>query len=352
MEIVWNTLQQVWLLTEAMAPWLLVGFGAAGVCSYFLPETLIERHLAKRGPGSVLKSVLIGMPLPLCSCGVIPVAASLRKLGASKGAIAAFTASTPQTGVDSIAATYSLMGGVFTLIRVITDIVSGVAAGLAITLYESRDTPDPETANPNPSSECRSGSCGRTNHEDPHPDSGRHWLPTVLREGFIDLPREIGRAIVVGILLGGAISAFIPADLLSVTESNQLVTYLVVTLAAVPLYVCATGSIPFAFGLIHAGLPPGAVVIFLVVGPATNTATLAAMVKLVGRVETIIYATVLVICAWLAAWIADQIPGLEFADLESSTTGTATEWIGTVSAIILAFVLLVAVLPRRNQQNG
>ncbi|RKX32345.1 MAG: hypothetical protein DRP71_12165 [Verrucomicrobia bacterium] len=349
MEIVWRILQQVWLLTEAMAPWLLIGFGAAGVCAYFLPESLIERHLAKPGAGSVLKSVLIGMPLPLCSCGVIPVAAGLRKMGASKGAVAAFTASTPQTGIDSIAATYSLMGGIFTLIRVITDIVSGIAAGLAITLHESRTPPKPETADPVLSNECKSGSRCGPSEEDAHPDPRRHWLPTVLKEGFINLPREIGRAVIVGILLGGAISAFIPADLLGMTGSNRLVTYLVVTLAAVPLYVCATGSIPFAFGLIHAGLPPGAVVIFLVVGPATNTATLAAMVKLVGKTETVLYATVLVVCAWIAGYVADQIEGLEIAGLGSASDAGTTGWITTASAITVTLVLLAAVLPRRRK---
>jgi uncharacterized membrane protein YraQ (UPF0718 family) len=349
MEIVWTILRQVWLLAEAMAPWLLLGFGAAGVCAYFLPESLIERHLSKPGPGSVLKGVLIGMPLPLCSCGVIPMAAGLRKMGASKGAVAAFTASTPQTGIDSIAATYSLMGGIFTLIRVITDIVSGVAAGMAITLYESRTTPKPESAEPVPSADCESKSCCSPKEEDALPDSNHHWLSTVLKEGFINLPREIGRPIIIGLLLGGVISGLAPTDLLYAAESNRLVTYLVVTLAAVPLYVCATGSIPLAFGLIHAGLPPGAVVVFLVVGPATNTSTLAAMVKLVGKTETIIYAAVLVISAWLAGYVADQIEGLEFTELSSASTTGTTGWFTTASAIAITLVLMVAILPRRKE---
>jgi uncharacterized membrane protein YraQ (UPF0718 family) len=351
-ESIWNYLQQVWFLTEAMAPWLLIGFGAAGVCACFLPDVLVERHLAKPGPSSVLKSVLVGMPLPLCSCGVIPVAAGLRRRGASKGAVAAFTAATPQTGVDSIAATYSLMGGIFTLIRVITDIVSGVASGMAITLYESWTTRKSESADLMPYGECGSESCGRANTDNTRSGSSRHWLPTVLKEGFVNLPREIGRSIIVGILLGGAIAALVPVDLLGVAAGNRLVAFGVVTLAAVPLYVCATGSIPFAFGLIHAGLPVGAVVVFLVVGPATNTTTLAAMVRMVGKVETMIYAIVLIVCAWVAGWLADQIEGFKFAELEPSMGGVFDTWPVTVAVIILALILGATLLPRRQEPCG
>lgn len=433
MEFLNQFTQESWSLTVTMAPWLILGFLAAGVLTRLVPIRLIERHLAGKSAASVFKSVLIGAPLPLCSCGVIPVAASLRKQGASKGAVAAFTASTPQTGVDSIAATYSLMGGLFTIARIIADVVSGIAVGLIINLMG--ETPAavreprtggaaasqlPEAGNGAGAVCCCGGrretlfamaggdSAGSAGRSGDHPSSAvagtapevpegspceteesccvgregqsrargveegegadsccaddlsgprsegsgrRNWRAEaglILREGFVVLPRDLAKYLVIGILLGALLSVLLPANALGEYLGHPLLSYAAVTLVAVPLYVCATGSIPIAFGLIHAGLSPGAAIVFLVAGPATNTATVATLWRMIGARETILYVVVLVVTAWLVGLAFDQfVPATALAMTHAHETALTGGWLGEASAVLLVAVVMLALVPKR-----
>lgn len=343
-------LQNAWQLTVEMAPWLLLGFAVAGVCGHFLPEAWVQRHLARRSFSSLIKAVIVGIPLPLCSCGVIPVAAGLRSKGASKGAVAAFTAATPQTGVDSLVATYSLMGGIFTLARLLANLVSGVFAGVLINAFKetapsSEDTPSvkkgacccaSKESAPSVSSCCDKlesveiveKSCCKEKKEEiseqgtavdketassccsspSNPQAARVGaLRQIYYDGFIKLPADLGKYLLLGIALGAALTTWVPADFMASNNASPWLAYVLVTLVSVPLYVCATGSIPLAFGLLHAGVSPGTALVFLIAGPATNTATILSLFPIIGKKETAVYLGVLIVFAWLSGFALDMM---------------------------------------------
>ena len=301
-----NFASNTWALTAEMAPYLLFGFAVAGLLHILIRKAWVQRMLGKPGIGSVVKACLVGVPMPLCSCSVIPVAASLRKSGASRGATAAFLSSTPQTGVDSILATYSLLGGALTLIRVGVAFISGIVSGFLIELFcnhEKKATPAAPQFSLSPplsSSPIRPLSPSLIPPISHSPNSP--GLVEALRYGFISLPADLGRALIIGLLLAGLITSLIPDDLIQGAFSSGILSFALATAISLPLYVCATASIPMAYALMAAGLSPGAALIFLITGPATNTATIATVWQMLGRRATLIYLGSLMAIAWLAGW--------------------------------------------------
>ncbi len=272
-----KVMSQAWSVLTEMAPYLLLGFLIAGLLSVFVSQETVEKQLGKKGIASVLKASLFGIPLPLCSCGVIPVSASLRRHGASKGAATSFLLSTPQTGVDSIAVTWSLLGPVFTIFRPLFALVTGVAGGMAVNALDPDTSLDSQAA-PVYTDECCSPDLKKT---------GR--IARALRYGFVTLPKDIGRAMLGGIVLAGLIGAFVPDNFFSGSLGLGIAGILVMMAAGIPLYVCATASVPIAAALIVKGASPGAAFAFLMTGPATNAATIATIWKVMGRKTAVIY---------------------------------------------------------------
>ncbi len=299
-----------WDLVAEMAPYLLFGFAVAGVLHILIRKEFVQRWLGKPGLGGVIKASVLGVPMPLCSCSVIPVAASLRKSGATRGATASFLSSTPQTGVDSIFATYALLGGLFTAVRVLVAFVCGIVTGYLIELC-CKDEPtgkakpainlgagfspiDKPLAPPIISSVAiETPSCCSSSQPKRTPTDA-------LRYGFITLPADLAKALTLGLLLAGLITTLLPDDLLSGNLSHGAPAFLLATVISLPLYVCATASIPMAYALMAAGLSPGAALVFLIAGPATNTATIVTVWKMLGRKATAIYLSSLLLIAWLA----------------------------------------------------
>lgn len=286
---------EMWKICQSLGFWLLAGFVLAGLAGQWLPFSFVERHLAKGGWKSVVKAVLLGIPLPLCSCGVIPVAAQLRRAGASRGAVAAFAAATPQTGPESIAASWSLLGLPFTIGRVLADVAAGLFAGILINAADShRELAKMQSAS----------------RSDPIP-AAKTWtqkLKDALREGLIELPAEIGKYVLVGVLVGAVLTALFPdQEALRPYLENRWVSYLAATALALPLYVCATGSIPIAYALVGLGFSPGAAIIFLVLGPATNPSAVAVLWKILGRGACALYLAALAVAAWTAAFLFDML---------------------------------------------
>jgi uncharacterized membrane protein YraQ (UPF0718 family)/copper chaperone CopZ len=288
-----------WAVLVQMAPYLLLGFLAAGLLSVLIPPSAIDRHLGGRGPWPVLKAALLGVPLPLCSCSVLPVSASLRKHGASRGATTSFLVSTPQTGVDSIMVTWSLMGGVFAVFRPIAAFVSGIAAGLAVAATERRSTVG-ETG-PGAPAACQDACC-----TEPHGSKVRK----AARYAFVTLPAEIGPPLLVGVTVAAAVAVLLPPGLLAswLGGGGGLLAILVMMLAGIPIYVCATASVPVAAALILTqGISPGAAFAFLVTGPATNAAAIATIWRVLGARATGIYVAVIVASAIGGGLLLDQI---------------------------------------------
>ncbi|MCC6356283.1 MAG: permease [Verrucomicrobiae bacterium] len=307
-------LREIWITAAQMAPYLLVGFAAAGMLSLVLTPELVRRTAGGRGWRSSLKAVLIGIPLPLCSCGVIPVTAALRKNGAGAGAAAAFLTATPQTGADSILATHALMGPWFAAFRVFAAFVSGMASGVAVDAVTRRGDGE------GPASGDGRESCGCCCHGGDPPDpgdakgapaSGEPPAPAWLRAarfGFVDLPRDIGAHLAIGLLVSGALAATIPPDVLSSINPPWYLAYVAAMAIGLPLYVCSTASIPIASAMIAAGLSPGAALIFLITGPATNAATIATAAKIIGARGAVAYLATLVASAWAMGALADALP--------------------------------------------
>lgn len=300
-----------WRLIAEMAAYLLFGFAVAGLLHVLIRPERVRQMLGKSGVGTVIKACLIGVPMPLCSCSVIPVAASLRKSGASRGATASFLSSTPQTGVDSILATYALMGGVFTIIRVIVAFISGLVSGVLVDLFAKEPKPSAPQLHPNidlspiqqpvdPSSVSFGSLAPLPSPKPKLPTQQQRGVKDAFKHGFVTLPADLATALIVGLVLAGLITTVIPDDLLSGQWSHGVLAFLLATLISLPLYVCATASIPMAYALIAAGLSPGAALIFLIVGPATNTATIVAVWKMLGQRATLIYIGSLVVISWLA----------------------------------------------------
>ena len=319
-----------------MAPYLLLGFFVAGVLGAFVPVSFIETHLGKRGLWQIVKASLLGVPIPLCSCSVIPVAASLRKHGATKGATISFLASTPQTGVDSIAATWGLLGPLFAFFRTVIAFITGCICGITV---EAFTPPAEESGNGCDDEHCPSCS----------PKKGVHQWKQVFAYGFGTLPREIGRALLLGIVISGLLGALVPADFFTQYLRSEWLSMIVVMGIGIPLYVCSTGSIPIALAMLGMGLSPGAALVFLVTGPATNAATIATVLQTMGRRAVTIYLATLAICALAAGWLLNRIITADviFEHIEQHTAGAGR--FEQICALILTGLLLSAILPRKKE---
>jgi hypothetical protein len=335
--ILFNVLIEFWHILTEMAPYLLLGFFVAGVLSVVISAQTVERHLGERSVWAVIKATVFGIPLPLCSCGVIPVAASLRRHGASRGATTAFLLSTPQTGADSIMVTFSLLGPVFAVFRPLAAFFTGLMGGSLVSMIDSREN-KPEQA-PSCTEEC----C--------LPEKTRSALGRIFHYGFVTLPRDIGKALIVGLVVAGLISVLIPEDYLSGILGAGIGAMLVMMLLGIPIYVCATASVPVAAALIAKGVSPGAALVFLLTGPATNAATITTIWKILGRRTALTYLLMVAITALASGLFLDYIFHFRGAAAPIVMPGMLPESVKTISALALLLVLGAAVWwPSRRDQ--
>jgi len=336
MDMLSNILTEAWNVTAVMAPYLLLGFFVAGVLGAFVPVSFIENHLGKRGLWQIVKASLLGVPIPLCSCSVIPVTASLRRHGATKGAAISFLTSTPQTGVDSIAATWGLLGPLFAVFRTAVAFITGVICGAAVEAF----TPPSEDSG----SECADEHCPSC-----HPKSGMNKWKQVFTYGFGTLPRDIGRALLIGIIISGLLGALVPEDFFTRYLSSEWLSMLAVMALGIPLYVCSTGSIPIALAMIGMGLSPGAALVFLITGPATNAATIATVFQTMGRRAVLIYLATLSTCSLAAGWLLNRIITAQVITEQVHHHAAETSRFEQLCALLLTGLLISAVLPRKKK---
>ncbi len=320
-----------WGTVAEMSPYLLFGFLMAGILSVLVSQKLIERHLGGRGIWPLIKASLFGIPLPLCSCSVIPVSMSLRKHGASKGATISFLLSTPQTGVDSIFVTLSLLGPVFAVFRPVVALITGLLGGVLVDIFD-RGGEDEDSSPAECLDECCAGGKG----------AGR--LIRGLKYGFVTLPRDIGKAMLVGLVIAAIISVIVPDDFFAgKLLGTGIFAMVVMMLVGIPVYVCATASVPIAAALIAKGLSPGAALVFLITGPATNAAGITTIWKVLGWRTAIVYLFSVVVCALGAGLTLDRI----FPEISSSVQTHVHQMgptvLGHISAIALLTVLAVAI---------
>ena len=316
-----------------MAPYLLLGFMMAGLLHVFVPATFFERHLAKENFKSVLLAALIGVPLPLCSCGVIPTAISLRKDGASRGATVSFMISTPQIGVDSIIATYSMMGLPFAIVRPIAALLTSIAGG-AVTTWFSKDE---IVVRQNCSCETKE-------------NTGNRFVK-FLKYSFIDLVQNIGKWLVIGLMIGTLITLLVPDSFFTNLNLPSIVTMLIVLLIAVPMYVCSTGSIPIAAALMLKGLSPGAALVLLIAGPGVSIASLLVVGKSLGKKQLLFYLGSIIFGSMICGLFVDYFLPREWFTITSlcessghcaSHGDVSASWFEIVSGIVLVLLLINA----------
>ena len=379
-------LESVHLFNE-MSPYLLFGFFFAGLLHIFISIDTIANHLGKSSVGSIIKAVILGIPLPLCSCGVIPAAVSLKRKGASQGAVVSFLIATPITGVDSIFATYSLLGPFFAIYRVIASAITAFFAGLFTQLFVNSPSPPPATP-------C--GDAWRTGQPSPHqPEAdpplaeGGEGVATIhtstpkgrgdtnsyvcsceedhccsehengafgrkvvelFRYAFGQLLGDIWKWLLIGVLLAGIISYLIPADFIENYLGNTWLSMIVMLVIGIPMYVCSTGSIPIAASLMLKGMSPGAALVFLLAGPATNAITITVLSKELGRKATILYLATIAVMSVLLGWLLNLIwfqIGAHIPSILKPMT-MLPEWIKISSSVILVALILFNII-RRNR---
>ena len=271
----------MWSICLEMAPYLLLGFLFSGIISVFIDDSLVYKQIGQKKFSSVLKSTLMGIPLPLCSCGVIPVAATLKDYGASKGATTSFLVSTPQTGLDSIFLTYGMLGPVFAIFRPVAAFISGLFCGLIVNGIDEEE-------------HIHYRSNGKIKKND---SSFMERLTSGLKYGFLTLPKDIVVPLFQGLVIAACIGFFVPPDFIaSYVSANALLEYFVMLLVSLPLYVCATASIPIALVLYSKGISAGAIFVFLMAGPATNASSIAIIGNIMGKKILYIY-MVLIACS-------------------------------------------------------
>jgi len=338
MTLIIGILLESWDLLEAMAPYILFGFLFAGILKILLPEEKIVSHLGRGKISSSIKASLVGMPLPLCSCGVIPAAVTLRKQGANKGATLSFLISTPTTGIDSILATYALLGPIFTIFRVIASIITAVICGI-IANFILKD----EKFSFN---EKTSYLCEECTLEDGIPYRMVDKIRFMIYYSFVQLIDDIGKWILIGLIVGGIISYIVPRELISTYLGSDWKAMILMLLIGIPIYVCATGSIPIVAVLMLKGMSPGAGLVFLLAGPATNTVTLTVITKELGKGAVVLYLISISVASIISGMILNAIWFQKENMQYIQNTNFMPNWINISCAIILLSLILFSFIKK------
>ena len=329
-------MQEVFNLVNEMAPYLLLGFFLAGMMHAFIPGMVYSRYLGGKGFRSVFYGALFGVPLPLCSCGVIPTAMSLRREGASKGATASFLIATPETGVDSIIATYSLIGLPFAILRPVAAFCNAMLGGWLINKFDNESADNQAVI-------CES-KCSCCDSEKPATFFGK--IKEALKFGFVEMMQDIGKWLVVGLIVAGLITVFVPDDFFAFFRGNTQLSMLLVLCIAIPMYICATGSIPIAVALMLKGLTPGAALVLLMAGPACNMASILVINKVMGRKTLVLYLLSIITMAIFWGHVVDYLlpTGWFQAGVLDAVCchDEGTSWFNIGCSIVLALLLINA----------
>lgn len=337
----------LWDLTLEMAPYLLLGFLIAGLLNGLFSKEWLQRQLGKPGWGSSIKAALFGVPLPLCSCGVIPTGVSLHKKGASKGATTSFLISTPQTGIDSILITYGLMGWAYAVVRPIIAFITGILGGFFVDNFDKTSTAM------NDAQCCDDCAVDSTQ---------QHWFDRIFKYAFVEFLQDISRWLILGLVLASVISMLVPEQFFEKgILSEPIVSMLLVLLASIPLYVCATGSVPIAAVLLMKGISPGAAIVFLMAGPATNIATFTVIWNAIGKRMTIIYLASIILGALSFGIIIDYLlpeawlSYFSITELVNEHHHFLPHWLSLGSAVLLVVLIINAeiqkYIPKKNNNT-
>ncbi len=335
-ELILELLANFWLLLNSIAVFILIGVIIAGIFKLFIPDSFIKKHLGRHDFMANIKAAVLGIPLPLCSCSVIPFVTSLKKSGASNSAIQTFLIATPITGADSIMATYGVFGWLFTLYRLLSSVIIALLAGILTLLFtsqEEQEKTEAKTADAKASvntagnmfsqaapvqniSIASASVIGKplninvVKAEDVNTNPVFDKTQKILSYAFDDIYKDFARSLMIGVFIGALIVTFMPENLVEYLSSNQWLNYVLVLAISLPLYVCATASIPLGMSLLSAGFSPGAAFIFLTAGPASNAITMSVVYKTLDKSSLVIYLFSILVGSLLFGYLFDTL----FAD--------------------------------------
>ena len=325
MDIVLNFFKEIAVFYNEVAIYLILGFLVAAVLHVFFPETIIKKHLGKDSFMSVFKATLFGIPIPICSCGVIPVATSLKNSGASKGSTVSFLITTPQVGADSFMITYSLLGWFFGIFRIVSSFVTGILAGIFVNIF------------------------GKDDHGTLLPMAGPVAKEETMAQRFngilsyveYELLGSIANALMVGFLIAGLIAVFVPDGFFEMYMGSDFLSMMIMLVIGIPMYVCASASTPIAASLIMKGMSPGAALVFLLIGPATNAIGIAAITKVIGKKSTLIYLVVISLTALAFGYILNLMTrDMGFSHLMLHDHGALIPmWLKIAGSVLLTAML-------------
>lgn len=338
MNVISRILMESWWLVQESSIYMIIGILVAGLLRVFLRPEAVSRHLGEGRFSSVFKAALLGIPLPLCSCGVLPAAASLKKQGANNGALTAFLISTPESDIDAIALTYALTDPILTVARPVAGFATAVGAGIAENLLHHQKV---GTKKP-PDLSCPVDGCCDGIDCLPEEHRRHHTAAQKLRAGLDFARKDLWNDIAVwyfaGVLVAGAITVAVPSDLMVRYLGGGFYSMLIMLIAAVPFYICASASTPIAAALILKGVSPGAALVFLLAGPATNIASITVLLKIMGKKATLVYVASIAVFTLASGLLVDEIYRFWGVSAQAMA-GTASEiipvWIKIAGALLL-----------------
>ena len=365
-------LTNFWQLFVLSAPWLMLGLLIAGIINVYLPKDFLNKHLGKNGLFTTIKAALIGAPMPLCSCGVIPAALGLRRSGASKSATTAFLVSTPETGVDSISVSYVLLGPFMAIIRPIAAVSSAIVAGVLVGSDRQEKISEKESSTVKATSCCSKDAekvkvssccdskpevettCCATSKKAPEPEQTccskqekaqeTMWqkLQKAVHFSCTKLLSDTAKWLLIGLVFAALVQTYVPVSFFSQWGSGIL-AMTVVILISIPMYVCATASTPIAAGLLLSGVSPGAVLVFMLAGPATNIATLGVVASELGKRAVFSYLTGVIGVAILFGFLTDYLVAsyhISVAPMLGEHHEVLPHWLSFLCSVILVLLLL------------
>ena len=334
------------ILLDAMAIYVLFGLLFAGILKQIIPDDFVIKHLGRGSVSSVVKATLFGIPLPVCSCSVIPLAQSLKKEGASKGAVQSFLISSPITGVDSILATFSFFGLIFTIFRVISSVIIAITVGLIQNFVDKDEKIIKE--------EVSISSCGCSNSCSSSSVKKSFSIKKVFFYAYVTLFVDMVKPLFIGLIFGALFTTLAPKEYTSLLFENQILTYIVIMLFSMPLYVCATASLPIAAALMLEGMSAGAAFIFLTAGPATSAITMSVVYKTLGKTSLIIYLSTISVLSLFFGFLFDlffsDINILQF-NLHDEETNLISQIASFIMLFLMAYYLIKPWLFRKKMTN-
>ncbi|MBV5316590.1 MAG: SO_0444 family Cu/Zn efflux transporter [Desulfobulbaceae bacterium] len=334
-----------WNLLEQSSLYILMGLAVGGLLKVFLSPDYVAAHLGKGKFASVFKAALLGVPIPLCSCGVLPAAAQLKKQGANNGATTAFLISTPESGIDSIAISWALLDPILTIARPVAAFLSAFTAGVMENMRSYRegalDAPKPLLVLPALAMACQ-GACCSTG---PGTMSRNSWktIKDGMRYAVTDIWGDLAGWFFVGIVVAACITVLVPDDLITRLLGGGIGSMLLMLLVGIPMYICATASTPIAAALILKGVSPGTALVFLLAGPATNITSLSVLIKILGKKGTLLYLANISVLSVLCGLALDGLYfslGISAAAKMGSVTEALPQWLMLAAT---GFLLLLTV---------